>query len=59
MDGSGTEGAPRMVRVRRHYRPAAVENADPADEQLAAYNAYLASLNPPSNRAPKTEETSP
>ncbi|GAA0262728.1 hypothetical protein GCM10009539_55700 [Cryptosporangium japonicum] len=52
-------GAPRTVPVRRHYRPQAAESADPADEQLAAYNAYLASLNPPSNRAPKTEETSP
>ena len=35
----------RTVAVRRSSRPLAAESSEPPDEQLNAYNAYLAALN--------------
>jgi uncharacterized protein (DUF58 family) len=47
------------VQVRRHYQPAtdaaptAPSPDEPSDEQLAAYNAYLADLSGPSRNQPR------
>ncbi|SHN42682.1 hypothetical protein SAMN05443668_108295 [Cryptosporangium aurantiacum] len=52
---------PRTVQVRRHYRPTTAEPAEPSDEQLDAYNAYLATLNAPATppEDPAARRTAP
>jgi hypothetical protein len=60
IDPAAPAVAPRpTVQVRRHYKPATdagptPSGADePSDEQLAAYNAYLADLSGPSRNQPR------